>query len=160
ARAVVANALSAVSGWLLGLASLIVPDDGTYLVAGPIGAALARVRTFEEHTRQRAGEGGEDDHPQPRELGSGGLGHTLTEFGFRSDEASYLQSRLAAGSALIAVTTSDSQQLQATRRLFADYSAVHIGQAQTGELIVQEAEELLAAPPEEANGGDVVVADA
>src|SRR5215210_70772 len=30
ARAVVANALSAVSGWLLGLAALIVPENGTY----------------------------------------------------------------------------------------------------------------------------------
>lgn len=160
ARAVVANALSAVSGWLLGLASLIVPDNGTYLVAGPIGAALAGVRTFEEHTRQRTGEGDEEEQPEPRELGIGGLGHTLTEFGFRPDEATYLQSRLAAGSALIAVTSSDPHQLQATRRLFADYSAVHIGQAQTGEIVLQEAEELLAAAPEEANSGDVVVADA
>src|SRR5215211_7917213 len=30
ARAVVANALSTVSGWLLGLAALIVPESGTY----------------------------------------------------------------------------------------------------------------------------------
>jgi hypothetical protein len=160
ARAVVANALGAVSGWLLGLAALIVPDSGTYLVAGPIGAALAGVRTFEEHTRKRAEEPGEEEPPEPDDIGAGGLGHTLTEFGFRPDEAAYLQSRLAAGSALIAVTTSDPHQLQATRRLFADYSAVHIGQAQTGEVIVHEAEELLAAAPEEVNSGEVVVADA
>jgi len=160
ARAVVANALGAVSGWLLGLASLIVPDSGTYLVAGPIGAALAGVRTFEENTRKRADDDGDGEQPASGQFAIGGLGHTLTEFGFRPDEAAYLQSRLAAGSALIAVTTSDPQQLQATRRLFADYSAVHIGQAQTGEAVVQEAEELLAAQPEEANSGDVVVADA
>jgi hypothetical protein len=84
----------------------------------------------------------------------------LTEFGFRPDEATYLQNRLAAGSALIAVTSSDAEQLQATRRLFADHSAVHIGQAQTHDHIATEAEELLTVPPEEAMSGDVVIADA
>ncbi|HKG26032.1 MAG TPA: hypothetical protein VKB09_10320, partial [Thermomicrobiales bacterium] len=59
ARAVVANALNAVSGWLLGLAALIVPESGTYLVAGPIGAVLTGGGTIAEHHRQRAGgEGG------------------------------------------------------------------------------------------------------
>ena len=159
ARAVVANALGAVSGWLLGLAALIVPDNGTYLVAGPIGAALAGVRTIEQRQRQRAESGAGEVYAEITDLSVGGLSYMLTEFGFRPDEAAYLQSRLAAGSALIAVTTPDPHQLQATRRLFADYSAVHIGQAQTGEVIVLEAEELLAAPPEEAVG-DVVVADA
>ncbi|MEA2582867.1 MAG: hypothetical protein QOF33_952 [Thermomicrobiales bacterium] len=159
ARAVVANALNAVSGWLLGLASLIVPENGTYLVAGPIGAALAGVRTIEGRQRQRALDGGGEEYTEITDLSLGGLSYTLTEFGFRPDEAAYLQSRLTAGSALIAVTTSDTDQLHATRRLFADHSAVHIGQAETGEVIVHEAEELLAAPPEEAVG-DVVVADA
>src|SRR5690606_20259207 len=36
ARAVVASALDTVSGWLLGLAALIVPEQGPLLVAGPI----------------------------------------------------------------------------------------------------------------------------
>jgi hypothetical protein len=157
ARAVVANALSTVSGWLLGLAALIVPDSGTYLVAGPIGAALAGVGTIDEHIRQRSQD---DTGEDPASLPAGGLKRTLTEFGFRQDEAAYLQRRLAAGSALIAVTTSDPDQLQATRRLFADHSAVHIGQAQTGDVIVHEAQELLAAAPEDSSSGDLVVADA
>ncbi|MGH9175355.1 MAG: hypothetical protein ACRD1H_13410, partial [Vicinamibacterales bacterium] len=41
ARAVDEAALNTHSGWLLGLASLIVPERGTFLVAGPLGAALA-----------------------------------------------------------------------------------------------------------------------
>jgi len=160
ARAVVANALSAVSGWLLGLAALVVPENGTYLVAGPIGASLASVRTIKGDQRQ-------PDRTEPGvsvdafgEIRVDGLHHTLTEFGFRPDEATYLQSRLAAGSALIAVTTSDAEQLQATRRLFADHSAVHIGQAQTLDTVVTEAEGLLAVAQEEAVRGDVVIADA
>lgn len=160
ARAVVANALNAVSGWLLGLAALIVPENGTYLVAGPIGAALAGVGTIDEHIRQRSQDDAGNDPTGVTDLPAGGLKRTLTEFGFRSDEATYLQSRLAAGSALIAVTASDPNQLQATRRLFADHSAVHIGQAQTGESIVAEAQELLAAAPEDSSSGDLVVADA
>lgn len=160
ARAVVANALSTVSGWLLGLAALVVPDDGTYLVAGPIGAALAGVRTIEEHQRQRARDEGVAEPAPLSDLREEGLRYTLTEFGFRADEAAYLQNRLAAGSSLIAVTSSDADQLQATRRLFADHSAVHIGQAQTEDLIFTEAEELLAIPPEEAVSGEVVIADA
>jgi hypothetical protein len=160
ARAVVANALNAVSGWLLGLAALVVPENGTYLVAGPIGAALAGVRTIEEHQRQRARDEGVEEPKPLGDLRIDGLKHMLTEFGFRPDEAAYLQNRLAAGSALIAVTTSNADQLQATRRLFADHSAVHIGQAQTRELIVTEAEGLLSVEPEAAVSGDVVVADA
>jgi hypothetical protein len=160
ARAVVANALSGVSGWLLGLASLIVPDHGTYLVAGPIGAALTGVGTIDEHVRQRAQDDAGDGSAGVVDLGPGGLGRTLAEFGFRADEAAYLQSRLTAGSALIAITTSDPEQLLATRRLFASHSAVHIGQAQTGETIAREAEVILAAAPEEVSSGDLVVADA
>jgi hypothetical protein len=160
ARAVVASALSAVSGWLLGLAALIVPEQGTLLVAGPIGAALAGVRTIEDHRAHRAEEPGDERGADTGRLTSGGLRFTLTEFGFRPEEAAYVESRLAAGSVFVAVTTPDPDQLQATRRFFADHSAVHIGQAQTGEVIVHEAEELLAAAPEEADGGEVVVADA
>lgn len=160
ARAVVANALSAVSGWLLGLASLVVPEQGTYLVAGPIGAALLGVRAIDEHQRERSRDEGVDEPETITDVGSEGLRLILTEFGFRTDEAAYLQSRLSAGSALIAVTTADDVHLQTTRRLFADHSAVHIGQAQTLGLIVSEAEELLTVPPEEAVRGDIVIADA
>jgi hypothetical protein len=156
---VVATALSAVSGWLLGLAALIVPDSGTYLVAGPIGVALAGVRTIETHHRELAGSNGRDED-EAAGVSLGSLRQILTEFGFRSDEAAYLQNRLAAGSVLVAVTTADQNQLRSIRRMFADYSAVHIGQAQTGDLIASEVSELLAAPPEEVESGDVVVTDA
>jgi hypothetical protein len=134
---------------------LIVPESGTYLVAGPIGVALAGVRTIESHHRELAG-----NHEESPGVSLGSLRQILREFGFRSDEASYLQNRLAAGSVLIAVTTSDQAQLRSVRRMFANHSAVHIGQAQTGDLIASEVSELLVAPPEEVESGDVVVTDA
>src|ERR671910_3232998 len=44
ARAIASSALETVSGWLQGLASLILPDGASYLVAGPIGAGLFPLR--------------------------------------------------------------------------------------------------------------------
>src|SRR6188472_1134915 len=39
-RVIASSALDAVGSWLEGLASLILPDRASYLVAGPIGAVL------------------------------------------------------------------------------------------------------------------------
>ena len=157
ARAVVATALDAVGGWLQGLASLIVPEHGTYLVAGPIGAALAGIGAADARTRAQV-EG--PSYVAATGLSADSLLRTLTEFGFNPDEATYLDHRLAAGATLVAVTTNDESGLQATRRLFADHDAVHIGMAQTDAGFFEEAEALLAARPEVSSGGDVVVADA
>lgn len=157
ARAVVASTLNAVGGWLQGLASLIVPERGTYLVAGPIGAALAGIRG----TEARAGDPtGAVAYAAATDLSAGGLQRTLTEFGFNQEVATYLEHRLAAGTTLVAVTTNDRDALQSTRRVFADHNAVYIGLAQTDEEFFEEAEALLAAPPEVSSGGDVVVTDA
>ena len=145
ARAITATALGPAGGWLHGLTSLIVPERGTFVVAGPIGAVLAGV----------AGTDAPD-----REVNAGGLFRTLVDFGFSPDEATYLEHRLAAGITLIAVTTDDESTLQTTRRLFADHNAVHIGMAITAAAVFAEAEALLNAPPEVSSGGDVVVTDA
>ena len=153
ARALVATALDAVGGWLQGLTSVIVPERGTYLVAGPLGAALTGIAV--DHTPLSA-------HPHvpiPREGGAASLLHTFVEFGFGIDEASYLEHRLAAGTVMVAVTSPVRSGLLGTRRLFADYNAVHIGQAQTSADLAAEASALLAAAPEASHGGDVIVAD-
>jgi hypothetical protein len=84
---------------------------------------------------------------------------TLGGFGFGSDEARYLESRLDAGALLIAVTTDDAEALESIRHLFADHDAVHIGLAQSDVELVEKSEALLLAPPERLGGGDVVVAD-
>jgi hypothetical protein len=154
ARALVTTALDAVGGWLQGLTSVIVPERGTYLVAGPLGAALTGIAVDHETPDHHP------DLPAPRRGEAISLLHTFVEFGFGNDEASYLEHRLAAGAVIVALTTSQRGRLQSSRRLFADYNAVHIGQARTDAVLAAEAGALLAAAPEDSQGGDVIVADA
>lgn len=156
ASALMANALSAVGGWLLGLAALVVPNHGPMLVAGPIGAALGRAQPLPG----RAEEAGAAQPVASPEAGSDGLQRTLAEFGFAGDEASYIASRLVAGSIVIAVTIAEGDHLQPVRQLFADDNAVHIGQAQTEADVAMAAAELLARTPQEVPEGAVVIADA
>ncbi len=155
ARALVATALDAVGGWLQGLASLIVPERGTYLVAGPLGAALAGIG-------RSGGEGGlvASSYTASPDLVAAGLLRTLTEFGFDGDVADYLEHRLAAGAALLAVTSAETEQLQTTRRLFADHNAVYLGLAQTDARLASETTAALASPARSVAGSEVVVADA
>jgi hypothetical protein len=157
ARALVATALNAVGGWLHGLASLIVPERGTYLVAGPMGAALAGISTADVRPQ---GAGDASSYVAASDLNVDSLRRTLTEFGFAAEEATYLEHRLDAGAALVAVTSDEPPATQAIRRLFADHDAVYLGLAQTDTGFFEETEALLAAPPEASSGGDVVVADA
>lgn len=154
ARALVTTALDAVGGWLQGLTSVIVPERGTYLVAGPLGAALTGIAVEHQTPAHHP------DLPAPQRGEAISLLHTFVEFGFGNDEASYLEHRLAAGAVIVALTTSQRGRLQSSRRLFADYNAVHIGQARTDAVLAAEAGALLAAAPEASRGGDVIVADA
>ena len=154
ARALVDTALDAVGDWLQGLTSVIVPERGTYLVAGPLGAALTGIAVEHDTPAHHP------DLPAPQSGEAISLLHTFVEFGFGNDEASYLEHRLAAGAVIVALTSSQRGRLQASRRLFADYNAVHIGQARTDAMLAAEASALLAAGPETPYGGDVIVADA
>jgi len=144
AKAVEEADLNGLSGWLQGLASLILPERGTYLVAGLLGAALAGVTL-------------DDDD---RGLPDTALGTVLSDFGFGDDECDYLESRLQAGSMLVGVTTEDQSLVAAARKLLADDNAVHIGAARTSEDVADAATELLVSPPEVYGSGDVVVTDA
>ncbi len=144
AKAVDEADLNGLSGWLQGLASLIIPERGTYLVAGVLGAALAGVTLNVES----------DGLPVTA------MGTILSDFGFEDDESAYLESRLQAGAILIGVTTSDQEVASAARKLLADDNAVHIGAAKTAEDVANTATALLVSPPEVYGSGDVVVTDA
>ncbi len=152
-RAVMDTALSAMSGWLIGLAALMVPDNGTFLAAGPIGVALARVKPVDLEPEKIEPA---DDHEEDAPVGS--VGHVFELFGFPTDEAHYLEQRLAAGSALIAVTSREDDQIEATLRTFADFDAIFIGQAETEEEVIAETERWLANPMG-TQSAEVIVAD-
>jgi hypothetical protein len=59
---------------------------------------------------------------------------------------------------LIAVTATDEAQVASSRRTFADYNAVFIGQAQTEGHVVEEAERWIAHPLAE-RAAEVIIAD-
>ena len=142
ARAVAEADLDDLGGWLQGLATVVVPERGAYLVAGLLGAVVA-------------GIGKPDGETRPRSFQA-----VLAGFGFNGDEASYLDKRLAAGAPLVAVSTRIGESPTAVRRLLADQDAVFIGTVETTELTLDTAQELLEAPPEVAIGGGVEVSDA
>ncbi|HUG61228.1 MAG TPA: PRC-barrel domain-containing protein, partial [Methylomirabilota bacterium] len=143
ARAVDQADLTGHGGWLVSLASLIVPERGVYLVAGLLGAALAGVSL-----------------DPTAAVNESALRAILANFGFALDEATYLESRLQAGGTLIALTTRDLQLLAATRQTLGNNNAVHISVAATSPDIVAAAGELLVSHPEVFEPGDVVVTDA
>ena len=162
ARAVAATALDHVGSWLQGLAELIVPERGTFVVAGPLGAALAGIGSGDVQASvplpgTAATPPASDPSPGPS---AAALVRTLQEFGFGADDATYVESRLAAGAPLIGVTAVNQVELQRVRRILAEHNAVHIGMARTDARIADQAQALLAAPPERSSGGDVVVTDA
>jgi hypothetical protein len=144
ARAIDEADLNGHSDWLLGLASLIVPERGTFLVAGLLGAALASVTLDDDRT----------------ELPASALAMILADFGFGEDEVTYLESRILAEAMLIALTTSDQSQLESARNLLSENNAVHLGAARTNDDVVASARELLESPPEVYGASDVVVTDA
>lgn len=152
ARVLVATALDAVGGWLQGLASLIVPRRGTFLVAGPIGAALTELPASRLATIDSELDVRDDGDPLRLNL-------AIQEFGFTPDEAYYIERRLEAGVALIAVTTPDEGSVRNARRLFAENSAVHIGRAYTDDQLAADLIAVTARSTRNTSGSTVVVAD-
>ncbi len=155
-RAVNDNTLSAVGAWLVGLAELVLKDGGSYLVAGPIGAAISAapeaIRTTPTITAEEQLLEG-DEGPKENHLGS-----TLLYFGFSEEEARYISHRISAGDAVVALTTPEPDLLRATRSLFADSDAVHVGQAQTNEQIFRDVQGILTRPAKATS--EIVIADA
>ena len=151
-RAVMDTAMSSVSNWLTGLAALLVSDHGTFLAAGPIGVVLAKMRSDQPAEEPERAQDSDDT----RRVGNVGL--AFEKFGFTADESHYLEQRLSAGSVLIAVTAADEEQVVSSRRTFADFSAVFIGQARTSGEVVAEAERWIAHPQAE-HASEVIVAD-
>ena len=151
-RVIASSALDAVGSWLQGLASLILPDRASYLVAGPIGAVLATIRDVRPGPANReSGDVMADDSSRQ-------LSRALAAFGFHQDESGYLEKRVAAGSPLIAVTSSQVGTVRAAHKTFSAFDAVHVGLARTDSSIHKTALRLLLTGPD--GGGSVVIADA
>ncbi len=140
-RAVAQTDLDDVGSWLQGLATVVVPDRGSYLVAGPLGAVVAGIGKLDGESESRS------------------LQTVLEGFGFDGDEASYLDKRLAAGAPLVAVSTPTGEAPTAVRRLLADQNAVFIGTVETTETTFDSAQDLMGTPPESTDGGAVRVSD-
>lgn len=158
AQAIDALDLGDVADWLCGVASVVVPERGTYLVAGPLGAALFGF-----------GEPDHGDEAQPAmiardeadeaDLLPDGLINILVTFGFGDQEATYLEHRLMAGSILVGLTSNDTDFLETSRGTLAEHNAVHIGLANTDSGIARRAEAGLAAPLGSSNNGYALVTD-
>lgn len=145
-------ALDQAGEWLMHLVSLIVPNEGAFLVAGPIGAILARsasVSRWNESALDQSNTGAGVERP---------LLTALVRFGYGEDEANYLGHRVIAGSVLIGLTTPDSQQASEARRIFADQNAVHIGTNWTDPETAARADTLVRGPVA-ADSDKVVVFD-
>lgn len=138
-QALMHSAVATVGGWLDGLAALVVPRQGRFVAAGPIGAVLGRSDSVASPSTEAPATPAES-------AAIGSVGIVFEAFGFRHDEAHYLENRLEAGSSVIAITSGDVGAIEQARRLFADHEAVFIGQAVTAEQVVGEAEQLLARP--------------
>lgn len=151
-RVIASSALDAVGGWLQGLASLILPDRASYLVAGPIGAVLATIRDARPVSPRL-----DSDVARPANS-SHQLARAFTSFGFSRDEAMYLEQRVVAGSPLIAITSSEADNLRNAHQAFSKHTAVHLGLARTERSINRTAARLLVTGPY--GGGTVVIADA
>jgi hypothetical protein len=151
-RVVAASALEAVGGWLQGLASLILPDRASYLVAGPIGAVLATIRESRPANGSRRNADATTSDPSRQ------LALALSAFGFSREESQYLEHRVVAGSPLIAITSSDADTLRGAHDTFSTHTAVHLGLARTESSVNRTAARLLLTGPR--TGGTVVIADA
>ena len=149
ARAVIASALETVGSWLQGLAELIVPDRGAFLVSGPLGAAVtsAQITELSPAARQKPAAPVDEDVRILRDA--------FDRFGFTEDEGTYLERRLVAGNMLIAVTFGGDDDQLAVQSILAAHEAVHIVAAETERWVTKPIPALLQA----ADDGPAFVAD-
>ena len=158
ARAIASSALETVSGWLQGLASLILPDGASYLVAGPIGAVLSTLRAVVP-TTDSPWPASDSEHENPFvDIDNHQLMRALKTFGFGEGETTYIEHRVVAGSPLIAATSADPELLRSVHQTFANFNAVYLGLAHTKREVGSAAAHALRVGPRA--GGAVVVADA
>lgn len=153
ATALGSTGLDHAGDWLSHLVSLVVSDLGPLLAAGPMGAVLAASDSGANETGTGLNTARTD------ETSIGAIPMTLLRFGYGSEEAGYLASRVHAGSVLIAVTIPDTDGAGEVRRIFADRNAVHIGTNWTARDVVERAHRLVRTPVETVKPEDVVVLD-
>jgi len=158
ARAIASSALETVSGWLQGLASLILPDGASYLVAGPIGAVLSSLRAVAPTTGSPWPASDSERENPFVDIDNRQLMRALRTFGFEEGETTYIEHRVVAGSPLIAATSADPELLRSVHQTFAKFNAVYLGLAHTKREVGSAAAHALRVGPRA--GGAVVVADA
>lgn len=158
ARAIAESALETVSGWLQGIASLILPDGASYLVAGPIGAVLTTMRDVAPQQESRWPPSRDVQENPFIDVDNQQLMRTLNTFGFTTAEATYMEHRVVAGSPLISATSSDPELLRSIHQIFSRFNAVYLGLAHTEQAVGSAAAHALRVGPR--SGGSVVVADA
>lgn len=139
ARAVIASALETVGSWLQGLAELIVPERGAFLVSGPLGAAVtsAQITELSPVSQQEPVSSPPEDGRMLRDA--------FERFGFSDDEGSYLERRLVAGNMLIAVTFGGDEDQLAVQTVLAAHEAVHIVAAESEQWVTEPIPSLLQA---------------
>ena len=152
ARDIVAAALGAVANWLTGLAELILVEQGRFLVAGPMGAALGGAGRRHGAPVNRGLDANADADPEADRLHQ-----VLTEFGFADTEASYVEQRLVAGTTLLAISTPQEAELAKARDVFHEQDAIFVSMAPTDSAFLAEIGSLIGAEPVSAD--TVVVAD-
>ena len=154
ARDLVAVALGAVANWLIGLAELIVSEQGQYLVAGPMGAALTSIGRAPERAEPVG-----SSVLMATDLSADSLQWVLTEFGFAAKEAEYVEHRLTAGATLIAMSSGEAEEIETARGVFSAHDAVYIGLAETESSLLEATGAVLAAGLDLVRNGEIAVID-
>ncbi len=154
-RVVTTSALDTVSGWLRGLLTLVLSDRAAYVVAGPIGVLLAS--SHDESVQAIWDEWTNSANMPGIDMKTGQLARALARFGVDTDEASYVEQRVIAGSTLIAITSANVATLRIAHDIYSRRSAVHVGLARTDRSIMAAAADLLDKGPQAGNNSVVVV---
>ncbi len=145
ARSAEAADIGRAATWLTRLASVIVPERGGFLVAGPIGLTLTGL--------ENAGDGAGDES-------TSALAAALRGFGFNDDETDYIEHRLLAGAMLAATTSDDDDTCAAVHALFAEGNAIYLASGAATEATIDALSAMHATVPPIMAAGDVVVTDA
>lgn len=144
ARAADAADIGRSATWLTRLTSIIVPERGGFLVAGPIGLMLT----------------GKPDGPSGDDAGStSALETVLRGFGLDDEETTYIEQRLVAGAMLTGVTSDVDEACIAAQTLFSEGNAVYLAGGVATASTRDALEALHESVPPILAGGDVVVTD-
>lgn len=144
ARAADAADIGRSATWLTRLTSIIVPERGGFLVAGPIGLVLTG----------KTDEASDDDANSTSALET-----ALRGFGLDDDETTYIEQRLVAGAMLTGVTSDVDEACIAAQTLFSEGNAVYLAGGVATASTLDALSALHESVPPILAGADVVVTD-